>query len=106
MARGVVHSLESIARGDDEGNFCDWRQPAKSLQSASALDGRAVDWISGRGMRQNLLEVATCVLVAVEEVKRQKKLCLRSMNSLMPSDFATTMGDMGIGGVIGIGIWN
>ena len=61
-------------------------------------------------MRQNLLEVATCVLlwwlVAVEEVKRQKKLCLRSMNSLMPSDFATTMGDMGIGGVIGIGIWN
>ena len=80
------------------------------MQSASALDGRAVDWISGRGMRQNLLEVATCVLlwwlVAVEEVKRQKKLCLRSMNSLMPSDFATTMGDMGIGGVIGIGIWN
>ena len=36
-----------------------------------------------------MLEVATCVLyswlVAVEEVKRQKKLCLRSMNSLMPS---------------------
>ena len=35
-----------------------------------------------------MLEVATCVLyswlVAVEEVKRQKKLCLRWMNSLMP----------------------
>ena len=62
--------------------------------------GKRSAWLrslyAGRGMRQNLLEVATCVLlwwlVAVEEVKRQKKLCLRSMNSLMPSDFATTMG--------------
>ena len=36
-----------------------------------------------------MLEVATCVLfswlVAIEEGRRQKKLRLRSMNSLMPS---------------------
>ena len=48
-----------------------------------------MDWIAGSGTRRSLCEVATCVLfswlVAIEEVKRQKKLRLRSMNSLMPS---------------------